>query len=479
MKRKTSVLLLSLLLSSNVAYGQESLGAKPKKPRTVDDYKARTLKEVTTEGSDVESRSNKEETMIVHADILPSRVRATYAGSARPLPQVKKEVLRQWALRYAGFPEFYTVPYETEMLFVEDGAKYWLAVKKEALPHLEQELKQGEALDLFLIRMGAAKTSNEWEAMLLVENFQAVRLYAQTAPDAADLTKLLQEFLAGASRNDAAMHDRFWADELIYTGSNGRRRGKADVMRDVRSAPAPKPGDPTTFYSAEDIRIQQYGNTAIVAFRLVAVTEGGETPATNYLNTGTFVKRNSTWQVVSWQATKMPQPGREESPTTQSGKDNEELKQLGDEDQSDRTLPEGRSINWAIVGPRDKARLKRVKELYLQNRLQTANDYDRAALILQHGEEPEDFLSAHEFWVVAIIMGKNDKDTRMLAAASEDRFLMNIGRPQRFGTQFRSEVSGPIKLYPVSSGVTDELRRLMGVHPLTEIKAKETELNKH
>ena len=156
-----------------------------------------------------------------------------------------------------------------------------------------------------------------------------------------------------------------------------------------------------------------------------------------------------------------------------------DLKQLCDEDQSDRTPPEGKAINWAIVGPRDKARLKRVKELYLQNRLQTANDYDRAALVLQHGEEPEDFLLAHEFWVVAIIKGKNDKDTRMLAAASEDRFLMNIGRPQRFGTQFRSEGNGPIKLYPVSPGVTDELRRLMEVHPLAEIKAKETELNKH
>ena len=239
-----------------------------------------------------------------------------------------------------------------------------------------------------------------------------------------------------------------------------------------------------TVFTAEDIRIQQYGNTAIVAFRLVGVTESGEkSQVANYLNTGTLLKRNGTWRVVSWQATMMPMlernPVQAESPTTHDGKDNEELKQLCDEDQSDRTLPEGKSINWAIVGPRDKARLKRVKDLYLQNSLQTANDYDRAALILQHGEEPEDFLLAHEFWVVAIIKGKNDKDTRMLAAASEDRFLMNIGRPQRFGTQFRSEGDGPIKLYPVSPGATDELRRLMGVHSLAEIKAKETELNKH
>jgi ketosteroid isomerase-like protein len=130
---------------------------------------------------------------------------------------------------------------------------------------------------------------------------------AQTAPDAAELTKLLNDFLAGASRNDPAMHERFWADDLIYTRSAGRRVNKAEILRDVRSAPAPKPEDPRTVYTAEDIRIQQYGNTAIVAFRLVATTEGGEIKhVQNLLNSGTFVKRNGKWQVVNWQSTRMP-----------------------------------------------------------------------------------------------------------------------------------------------------------------------------
>lgn len=129
--------------------------------------------------------------------------------------------------------------------------------------------------------------------------------YAQTAPDAAELTKLLNDFLAGASRNDAAMHDRFWAEDVIYTGSSGRRRGKAEIMKDVRSAPAPKPGDAKTTYTAEEIRIQQYGGFAIVAFRLVATTEkDGKTEVAKYLNTGTFLKRKGKWVVVGWQATK-------------------------------------------------------------------------------------------------------------------------------------------------------------------------------
>jgi ketosteroid isomerase-like protein len=135
----------------------------------------------------------------------------------------------------------------------------------------------------------------------------ACGLCAQTAPDAPELTKLLQDFLAGAGRNDAAMHERFWADELVYTSALGRRKGKAEIMREVREEGPPKPGDETAVYTAEEIRIQQYGETAIVAFRLVATTEkAGAKTVANYLNTGTFLKRNGKWQVVGWQATALP-----------------------------------------------------------------------------------------------------------------------------------------------------------------------------
>jgi len=138
----------------------------------------------------------------------------------------------------------------------------------------------------------------------------AISINAQKSNDAADLTKLLNEFLAGAGRNDAAVHDNFWAEDLIYTRSAGVRINKEELMKGVRSAPAPKPGDPTNVYSAEDIRIQQYGNTAVVAFKLVGSTtrSDGTTSVSNYLNTGTFVKRSGKWQAVAWQSTMVPKP---------------------------------------------------------------------------------------------------------------------------------------------------------------------------
>ena len=135
----------------------------------------------------------------------------------------------------------------------------------------------------------------------------ATAVSAKEAPDAATLTRMLKEFLAGASVNDSTAHQTFWADDLIYTGSSGRRTNKAEILKGIRESDPPKPGDPGTVFTAEDIRIQQYGTTAIVAFRLVGTTQdSGKVTVAHYLNSGTFLKRNGRWQVVNWQATRMP-----------------------------------------------------------------------------------------------------------------------------------------------------------------------------
>lgn len=126
------------------------------------------------------------------------------------------------------------------------------------------------------------------------------------APAAAEITRLLKDFLDGASKNDVAAHERFWADDLIYTRSAGARVGKAEILENARSGPTATAEEPTT-YTAEDIRIQQYGDTAVLAFRLVGVTGSGEKAVImNNLNTGTLVRRKGEWRVVAWQSTRMP-----------------------------------------------------------------------------------------------------------------------------------------------------------------------------
>jgi|CXWL01.1.fsa_nt_gi predicted alpha/beta superfamily hydrolase len=130
------------------------------------------------------------------------------------------------------------------------------------------------------------------------------------SPVPATITALLQEFLA--KNSDRAQHDRFWADDLIYTGSGATVRTKAEIMKSFdedKTAPAkPLPADATVqpTYSAEDIVVRPYGSTAALTFRLVAQNPDGTVQY--YRNSGTLLLRDGRWQVVTWQATKVPPP---------------------------------------------------------------------------------------------------------------------------------------------------------------------------
>lgn len=120
-----------------------------------------------------------------------------------------------------------------------------------------------------------------------------------------------------------------------------------------------------------------------------------------------------------------------------------------------------------------------MRELYHDHRLHTGTDYYHAATILQHTSTPEDYLLAHEMCIVAI--SKGEERAKWLAAASEDRFLMSIERPQRFGTQYRSRGEGSdssFQLFKVDFGVTDELRQAFNVPSLAKAKAREVARNK-
>jgi hypothetical protein len=169
------LVLLSVLVMCASIHGQDHSVATPKKARTFEDYEVRTLKEIAETKAEGDSIGNMGESMRVYSNNLPSRVRVTYTGSRRPTLIIKKEVLRQWARLYAGFPEGYTGPYQTEMLFVEDHKEYWLGVRTASLPLLEKDLKPGEAVDLCLIRVGSARTSSKWEPVVLVELFQKAK----------------------------------------------------------------------------------------------------------------------------------------------------------------------------------------------------------------------------------------------------------------------------------------------------------------
>jgi ketosteroid isomerase-like protein len=118
-----------------------------------------------------------------------------------------------------------------------------------------------------------------------------------------ELRALLDTFLAGASRNDAAIHERFWAEDLVYTSATGARRGKAETMaalREPRPADAPEPPR----YHGEDVDVRVFGDFAVITFRLVAGMP--DDTIAQFYNTGVFARRDGRWQAFTWQATRIP-----------------------------------------------------------------------------------------------------------------------------------------------------------------------------
>lgn len=123
-----------------------------------------------------------------------------------------------------------------------------------------------------------------------------------TAGAEAQLRAQLAAFVEGAAANDAAVHDAFWAEELVYTSSSGTRFGKAELMAGVHASGPADPADVEASYGARDVIVRLVGELGLLDFTLVAFEADGAEQL--YLNSGTFVWRDGRWQAVNWQATK-------------------------------------------------------------------------------------------------------------------------------------------------------------------------------
>lgn len=142
---------------------------------------------------------------------------------------------------------------------------------------------------------------------VLLLAFAALLAQSATASDVDDLTGMLHDFLANSDK--AAVHERFWADDLVYSSSAGLRFGKADIMSGFDLASEEEnAAPPAIVYSGVDVDVRLYGDTAIIAFKLVGTPTDEESgvDAMYYFNTGTFLKRDGVWKAVAWQATKIP-----------------------------------------------------------------------------------------------------------------------------------------------------------------------------
>jgi uncharacterized protein (DUF885 family) len=106
-----------------------------------------------------------------------------------------------------------------------------------------------------------------------------------------------------------------------------------------------------------------------------------------------------------------------------------ELKAIVDADQADRKdWREWSKLSAAesqAIAKRDAERLARVRELLQQGKVKSAEDFDHASLIFQHGVTADDYLTAHELALIRLLKSPRTLDNTF--CLSEDRYLIRSG----------------------------------------------------
>ncbi|EGI53675.1 hypothetical protein SUS17_3487 [Sphingomonas sp. S17] len=146
--------------------------------------------------------------------------------------------------------------------------------------------------------------------------------------------------------------------------------------------------------------------------------------------------------------------------------DNREMTAMFDADQATRqSIDPAKPIDMTQVRrmiAEDAARRMAARAMLAEGRLKTAEDYYHAAFIFQHGQDAADYLLAHSLAMAAVARGK--AEANWIAAATLDRYLMKIGQPQIYGTQYTRSKERGATMDPYDRAlIPDSLRKALGV----------------
>ena len=160
------------------------------------------------------------------------------------------------------------------------------------------------------------------------------------------------------------------------------------------------------------------------------------------------------------------------------GADNEQLRTIMHADQADRQGSPPQA-DWRGMMQRDAERRVKVKAELAAGRVRTSGDFYNAALVMQHGQGLEDIRMAHALATIAASIDPLDRSARWLKAASWDRMMTTLNKPQWYGTQYMRGANGKWLLLPVDeTAVTDAQRIELAATRLAEAKKRVEDMNR-
>jgi hypothetical protein len=132
-------------------------------------FKSRTLKEVI---SITTKAVRPDDSMFLAQNQLESKVEVIFTGKSRPIIQARKTFINMWFGMLRSDQKEDAELYESEYLYKEGEAEYWLPTQRPITKYFDKELKPGDKMDLYLISIGAYRSESEIDCVLLVEEFR-------------------------------------------------------------------------------------------------------------------------------------------------------------------------------------------------------------------------------------------------------------------------------------------------------------------
>lgn len=140
-------------------------------------YKSRTLNEIIEINADLKNADliiKKEEIpqITLNGNPLYSQVRLKFMNKSRPISTDRMDLVKLWQKTFDADERVLTL-YENEYLFKECETEYWIPVQKQVAAFFPKELKTGDMISLFIMRIGGRKEKNadKWDWLFLTNEF--------------------------------------------------------------------------------------------------------------------------------------------------------------------------------------------------------------------------------------------------------------------------------------------------------------------
>ena len=116
-------------------------------------------------------------------------------------------------------------------------------------------------------------------------------------------------------------------------------------------------------------------------------------------------------------------------------------------------------LDPGVLERRNARRRKKVRKMLDSGALKVADDFERAASILCYGPDSSDCELARTLALKAVKLDPKNAGATVVAAIAKDRYLLSIGKPQIYGTQFHIVLGKEILEEPYDlTAITDKER---------------------